>query len=412
MIDFQRKKLKNGLTVIVHEDHSTPLCAVNTLYKVGSRNEQPHMTGFAHLFEHLMFGGSVNVPDFDKVLQATGGENNAYTTADYTNYYEVVPAQNIETAFYLESDRMLSLAFTPKSLEVQRKVVFEEFHQRYLNRPYGDIGHLMRDIAYKVHPYRWPTIGLDVSHIEKATMDDVRQFFFNNYAPDNAYLAVAGNVDTEKVFALAEKWFGNIERHAVKHEIAIEPEQTERRELRVEREVPSDYLAIIWHIGNRLSHDFYVGDIATDILAYGSSSRLIQRLCVDNNICSEVNATVGGNIDPGTLMLQAVPMPGHSLEEVEELLYKQLNQLTNGDISDYELQKVKNNVYSRQLFDNVDVKNKAASLSLYEMFGDAHMINTDPMRLQNISIAEISDFVQRTCDPNKASVLYYKSKQS
>jgi predicted Zn-dependent peptidase len=270
----------------------------------------------------------------------------------------------------------------------------------------------MRDIAYKVHPYRWPTIGLDVSHIEKATMDDVRQFFFNNYAPDNAYLAVAGNVDTEKVFALAEKWFGNIERHAVKHEIAIEPEQTERRELRVEREVPSDYLAIIWHIGNRLSHDFYVGDIATDILAYGSSSRLIQRLCVDNNICSEVNATVGGNIDPGTLMLQAVPMPGHSLEEVEELLYKQLNQLTNGDISDYELQKVKNNVYSRQLFDNVDVKNKAASLSLYEMFGDAHMINTDPMRLQNISIAEISDFVQRTCDPNKASVLYYKSKQS
>ena len=410
MIEFQRKKLPNGLTVIVHEDHTTTLCAVNTLYKVGSRNEQPHLTGFAHLFEHLMFGGSVNVPDFDKVLQATGGENNAYTTPDFTNYYEVLPAQNVETAFYLESDRMLSLAFTPKSLEVQRKVVIEEFHQRYLNRPYGDIGHLMRAMSYKVHPYRWPTIGLDVKHIEKATMDDVRQFFFNNYAPDNAILVVAGDVEADKIFALAEKWFGDIDRKAVHLPVPAEPEQTDRREVRVERQVPSDYLAIQWHIGNRLSNDFYVGDIATDILSFGASSRLEQSLCIDNNICSEVNAIVGSTIDPGLLTFQAVAMPGHSLEEIEQLIYNQINMLVNGDISDYELQKVKNNVFAHHLTDNVGVKNKAVNLAVSEMLGDVNMVNTDAERLQNVTREQIAEFMSRVCDPQKASVLYYKSK--
>jgi predicted Zn-dependent peptidase len=300
MIQYNRFVLENGLRVLVHEDNSTPLAVVNIMYDAGARDENPEQTGFAHFFEHLMFGGSVNIPDYDEPLQKAGGENNAYTTNDLTNYYCQLPAQNIETAFWLESDRMLSLAFSKKSLEVQRKVVSEEFKEHYINKPYGDVWHKLRELAYKVHPYRWMTIGKELSHIENAKLDDVKQFFFKHYRPVNAILVVTGNVKTDDIKKLAEKWFGSIpagEKYV--RNLPEEPVQTEPRELTVHADVPLDALYKTWHIEGRLDKGYYVTEMITDILSGGGSSRLFQALVKEKQLFSQIDCHHFGSIDKG-----------------------------------------------------------------------------------------------------------------
>ena len=285
MISFERFTLSNGLTVIVHPDHSTPMAVVNIMYNVGSRDENPEKTGFAHLFEHLMFGGSVNISNYDEPLQMAGGENNAYTTNDLTNYYLQIPVQNLETGFWLESDRMLSLAFGEKSLDVQRKVVCEEFKEHYINKPYGDVWHKLRTLAYTTHPYRWMTIGKDLKHVEDARLQDVKDFFFRHYTPCNAILAVAGPVTTEEVRSLAEKWFGPIPS-GTKYERSLpaEPRQTEDRVLEVTSAVPLDALYKTWHMGSRLEDSYYAADLVTEIMGGGGSSRLFQGLVKKNKL--------------------------------------------------------------------------------------------------------------------------------
>ena len=293
MIQFEKFLLSNGLRVLVHRDTSTPMAVLNVLYDAGARDENPEQTGFAHLFEHLMFGGSINIPNYDGPLQVAGGENNAYTTNDLTNYYIQIPAENLETAFWLESDRMLSLAFTDKSLEVQRKVVSEEFKEHYLNKPYGDVWHKMRELTYKVHPYRWMTIGKELSHIENAKLDDVKNFFFKHYRPVNAILVVAGNVTVEKVKELAEKWFGDIPSgEKYNRNLPQEPPQLAACSLQLTADVPLDALYKCWHMYPRLDQRYYIADLITEVLSGGGSSRFFQALVKEKNYSVLLNAII------------------------------------------------------------------------------------------------------------------------
>ena len=410
MIDIERYRLANGLTVITHVDRSTPMAAVNLLYKVGARNENPDKTGFAHLFEHLMFGGSRNIPSYDTPLQNVGGENNAFTTNDITDYYLTLPADNLETAFWLESDRMLELAFSQESLDVQKKVVTEEFKQRYFNQPYGDIPLLARPLAYKVHPYRWPTIGSDISHIEKAELDDVRRFFFAHYAPDNAILVVAGNVDADRVNPLADKWFGPISRQsAPRLPIPAEPEQTERRELHVERSVPADYIHMQFHMGGRLDREYYVCDTLTDILADGASSRLTQRLIKDRRLFSDVNAFISGDDDPGLLSLTGTLMPGVGFAQAEQALLDEALLIADKGITAREFEKIKIRNEASMVYAEMSYANKANNLAYFEHLSEAEAINREVEIYNSIGIDEVRQASERIFRPANASVLYYHS---
>ncbi len=363
MIEVNRHKLDNGLTLLHHFDDTTQMVAVNVLYNVGSRDEDPEKTGFAHLFEHLMFGGSVNIPDFDEPLQEAGGENNAWTSEDITNYYEVVPKANIETALWLESDRMLSLDFSQKSLDIQKSVVCEEFKQRLLNQPYGDIALLIRPLAYNKHPYSWPTIGKNLKHIEDATLDDVKEFFFKHYAPNNAILAVAGNISFEECKQLVDKWFGPIPyREVKKRELPQESVQNEARFLEVHRNVPMDAITKAYHMCARTDEDYHCCDILSDILSNGRSARLTQRLIMEKRLFSEVNAYISGSIDPGLFYVTGKPAPGVSLEEADEALKQELKELCNELVSEYELKKLVNKFESTDVFSNIYYLNKATNL--------------------------------------------------
>ena len=319
MVHFEKFQLDNGLRVIVHEDASTPMAVLNVLYDVGAKDENPEQTGFAHLFEHLMFGGSVNIEDFESPLQIAGGENNAFTTNDFTNYYVQLPAENIETAFWLESDRMLSLAFSEKSLEVQRKVVCEEYKEHYINKPYGDVWFKMRELAYKEHPYRWMTIGKELSHIENAKLSDVKNFFFKHYCPINAVLVVAGNIKTAQVKELAEKWFGDIpsgekyERHLPK-----EPKQTEARKLEVKADVPLDVLVKAYHMASRTEDGYYFAELITEVLGSGNSSRLYQSLVKEKKLFSSIDCHHTGSSDAGLLVIEGRLIKGVGIKEADE----------------------------------------------------------------------------------------------
>lgn len=409
MIEFQRHVLKNGLKVIAHRDTSSHLAVVNMLYKVGSRNEDPNHTGLAHLLEHLMFEGSEHIADFDGPLQAAGGDNNAFTDEDITNYYITLPAQNIETAFWLESDRMRSLSLTDESISVQKGVVIEEFNQRCNNVPYGDVAHLARSLAYKVHPYTWPTIGKDVSHIADVPNEVIKDFYNRHYAPDNAILAVAGNVDPQRVFALAEKWFGDIDKKSTIAPIAQEPIQTENRILDVTRDVPSDMLKMIYHMDGRSSHEFYVMDIATDILSDGVSSRLISRLTKKQPVMSEVDCGVSGYKDPGLVSVTGTMLPGMSLEDGEKIVKEELERLANDGATDYELQKVKNRTEATRVLGEIMLTVKARELAFMESMGDANLINTEFDIYDTISNAEIKEAVGRLMVNSPVSVMYYRA---
>ena len=412
MIEINRKTLANGLRIVHSEDKNTQMVALNVLYNVGARDEHPDHTGFAHLFEHLMFGGSVNIPDYDTHVQNAGGENNAWTNNDITNYYITLPRQNVETGFWLESDRMLSLDFNERSLEVQRHVVVEEFKQRNLNQPYGDVGHLVRSLVYKEHPYQWPTIGKEPAHIENATLDEVKDFFFRFYAPNNAILAVTGNISFEDTVALAEKWFGPIPRRDVKpRNLPIEPQQTEERRLTVERNVPVDALHLVFHKCDRLHPDYYVFDMLSDLLSAGRSSRLIQHLVVERQVFGSVDAYISGSIDAGMFYVVGKLAPGITLEEAEAAVWQELEAMKTEDIAEEELEKVKNRYESEQIFSNINYLNVATNLAFFELIGRAEDINHEVEKYRAVTADRIKEVAKRTFVRENCSVLYYKAKK-
>lgn len=411
MIHFEEFKLSNGLRFIVNTDKTTPFVAINTIYNVGSKNENPNKTGFAHLFEHLMFGGSKHIPSFDTPLQKVGGDNNAYTTTDLTNYYITLPANNIETGFWLESDRMLELAFSTKSLETQRNVVCEEFKQRYLNSPYGDLLLLARPLAYKVHPYQWPTIGKELSHIENATMQDVKDFFFSHYAPNNAIVTISGNVTIDEVKKLAEKWYGDIPRRTIQNNtIPQEPEQTERRTLTVERDVPATCIYKQFHMCSQTDKDFYATDLISDILSNGKSARLQQNLEEKQKLFSDISAHISGEIDPGTFVIKGNLNPSISIEEAENAINNELQKIIEGDVIEYELQKVKNRYESITVFGEYNVLAKARLLAYYANLGDVNLANTRLQYYENVTLDDIQRVAKKIFKPTNESTIYYMSK--
>ncbi|HLS96167.1 putative Zn-dependent peptidase [Sphingobacterium allocomposti] len=413
MIEFQRFTLDNGLRVLVHEDHNTAMACVNILYDVGARDESPDKTGFAHLFEHLMFGGSVNVPNYDAPLQEVGGENNAFTSNDITNYYITLPSANLETAFWLESDRMLGLAFSEQSLDVQRSVVSEEFKQRYLNQPYGDVWLRLRPLAYKVHPYRWATIGKELKHIEEATMTDVRAFFDKYYIPNNAILVVAGDVQSEEVKRLANKWFGDIPaRNKTVRDIPQEPKQTEARREEVHADVPVDSIYIAFHGPDRLSPDYAAMDLMSDILSRGNSSRLYRALVKDQPLFSEVNAYVTGSIDSNLFVVEGKPLSHVPMQQAEELLWNQLNLLKQQPVKSFELEKVKNKIESTMVFAELSILDKAMNLAFYEVLGDARLYNDEVNKYLAVTGEDIQRLANDIFVSGNSSTLVYYAKEN
>ena len=403
--------LNNGLRLVHHQDTSTQMVALNIVYDVGARDEHPQHTGFAHLFEHLMFGGSAHIPDYDTPLQQAGGENNAWTNNDITNYYLTVPRANVETAFWLESDRMLELAFSEQSLEVQRGVVMEEFKQRCLNQPYGDVGHLLRPLAYKVHPYQWPTIGKELSHIADATLDEVRRFFFRFYAPDNAVLAVTGNISWDDTVRLTEKWFAPIPRRDVPvRNLPQEPRQTAERRLTVERNVPVDALFMAWHMCARGEPDYYAFDILSDILSNGRSSRLNRRLVQEQKLFSSIDAYISGSRDAGLLQLSGKPAAGVSLQQAEDAVWRELEELCRVPVGEAELEKVKNKFESTQIFGNINYLNVATNLAWYELTGKAEDMDLEVGNYRAVTPEQLQAVATDAFRRENTSVLYYKRK--
>ena len=410
MIQYEEFELSNGLRFIINIDKTTPFVAVNTLYNVGSKDESPERTGFAHLFEHLMFGGSKHIPSFDTPLQKVGGENNAYTTTDITNYYITVPRQNLETAFWLESDRMLELDFSQKTLDVQKNVVCEEFKQHYLNRPYGDMTLLIRPLAYKVHPYQYATIGKDLSHIEQASLKDVKEFFYSHYAPNNAIIAISGNVSIRTIKQLAKKWFGPIPRRNIKtRNLTQEPLQTEKRILTVERDVPAPSILKVFHMCGQLEKDFYTTDLISDILSNGNSSRLYQKLVQEQQMFSDINAYISGEIDPGLFIISGNLNPSVSMETAEKAIIYELQKIREGFVFDYELQKVKNKFESSTIFNEIDVLSKARALSYYANLGDTNLANTRLQHYSEVSIVDVKRVSDTLFAETNDSTIYYLS---
>ncbi len=410
MILFEKFTLENGLRVLVHEDDSTPMAVVNVLYDVGAKDENPEKTGFAHLFEHLMFGGSINIPVYDEPLQVAGGENNAYTTNDLTNYYCQLPAENIETAFWLESDRMLSLAFGKKSLEVQRKVVCEEFKEHYINKPYGDVWHKLRNMVYTTHPYKWMTIGASLKHVEDATLADVKAFFKKHYNPSNAILTVAGNIQVAKVKELAEKWFGSIPAgEKYNRSLPVEPKQTAPRTLEVKADVPLDALYKCWHIYPRVDDRYYTADLITDILSGGASSRLFQTLVKEQQLFSNIECYHMGSTDAGLLVIEGKLIKGIDIKKAEQAINEELKKLQATGVTVLELEKVKNKTESALAFEDMSVMNRASSIAMYELLGDADLMNKELEKYRAVTAEDILEQTRIIFDENNCSTMYYMS---
>lgn len=410
MIHINRHILSNGLRIVHNEDNSTQMVALNILYDVGARDEDPEHTGFAHLFEHLMFGGSVHIPDYDTPVQNAGGENNAWTNNDITNYYITLPYQNVETGFWLESDRMLSLDFSPQSLEIQRQVVIEEFKQRNLNQPYGDASHLLREMAYQNHPYRWPTIGKEISHIAQATLEEVKDFFYRFYAPNNAILTVTGHISFEETIRLAEKWFGPIPARPIrKRELPSDPPQTAIRRKSVERKVPVDAIYMAFHMCNRHHPAYYAFDMITDILSNGRSSRFIQSLVQEQKLFTALDAYIAGSLDEGLLHITGKPALGVTLEEAEKAIWTELEKMKTQPVAEEELEKVKNRYESEQIFSNINYLNVATNLAYFELLGKAEMINEEVEKYRAVTAEQIQETARKTFIPENCNILYYRA---
>jgi len=405
--------LENGLRVMVLPDKTNPMAVVNIMYNVGSRDENPDRTGFAHLFEHLMFGGSVNISDYDEPLQRVGGENNAFTNPDITNYYIQIPKENLETAFWLESDRMLSLAFGQKSLDVQKGVVIEEFKQRYLNQPYGDAMHHLRDLAYKEHPYKWPTIGLNIEHIENVEIEDVKAFFFKFYRPNNAILVVGGNVDETEVKNLAEKWFGPIPKgdQAVKN-LPVEPIQRSGRRKEVEATVPMSAIYKAYHMSGRMDEEFYVANILADVLGHGKSSRLVNKLVKEDRIFHNINAYVTGSTDPGLLIIEGKINEGISIEEAETRLMQEIRELQRSGLSEVELQKVKNQSETALAGADVELLHRALNLAYFTLLGNPDGFEQELDKISSVRKSDLEATFKKLISPERENTLIYKSLSS
>lgn len=413
MIDYQEFTLNNGLRVLVHQDISLPMATVNILYNVGSRDENENKTGFAHLFEHLMFGGSAHIPSYDEPLQQVGGENNAFTSSDITNYYISLPSENLETAFWLESDRMLSLSFDPRVLEVQRKVVIEEYKQNYLNQPYGDASIKLKDLAYKVHPYRWPTIGRNIQHIEEASMEDVKNFFYRFYRPNNAILVVAGNVMLDDVKLLAEKWFGPIPAGEVYiRNLPTEPVQNEERKLEVVADVPVDAIYKAYHIPGRLDTRYYTADLLSDLLGRSKSSRLYTELVKKQHLFSSISAYVTGTIDPGLLTIHGKLNPGVSLEKADQAIEAVVQSTIQGAVNEDELQKVKNQAESSIIFSEMELLNRSMNLAYATLLGNPDLVNQESEMIQAVTVQDVQKLAGEVLHKNNASTLYYISRHN
>jgi len=408
MINYEQFKLDNGLQVLVHEDHTTSLAVVNILYNVGSRDEDEDKTGFAHLFEHLMFGGSANIPSYDAPLQKVGGENNAFTSPDITNYYLTLPAANLETAFWLESDRMKSLSFDPKVLEVQRKVVIEEFKQRYLDQPFGDAWLKLRPLAYHSHPYKWATIGKDISHIEEASMADVKEFFDRFYHPGNAIMVVAGDVSVTQVKSLCNKWFADISAGPKnQRNLPIEPFQEEERLIEVTAKVPVDAFYQVYHMSPRFGKTYHQADLVSDILGRGKSSRLYQQLVKEKKLFSSISAYVTGSLDPGLLVIQGHLSEGISCRKGHQAVSDLIDEFLSVGVTTGELEKVKNQTESSLIFSEIALLNRAMDLAVAAVAGDPDYVNREPQIIQNITEGEVMDMAQNVLRRENSSTLYY-----
>ncbi|PTQ96963.1 putative Zn-dependent peptidase [Mucilaginibacter yixingensis] len=413
MVRFNRFTLANGLRVIVHEDATTPMAVLNILYDVGARDEDPSQTGFAHLFEHLMFGGSVNIPTYDEPLQRVGGENNAFTSNDITNYYIALPAENLETAFWLESDRMLSLAFSEKSLEVQRNVVMEEFKQRYLNQPYGDVWLKLRPLVYKQHPYRWATIGEKLEHIADAQIDAVKAFFKKHYNPQNAIMVVGGNVKTEDVKQLTEKWFGPIPTGEKYHRnLPLEPAQTDERRETVSGKVPLNSLYIAFQADERLADTYHTTDLLSDILGRGQSSRLYRNLIKEQQLFSDISAYTTGSMDKAMFVVEGKPLEGVTIEQAESAIWQELNKLKEAGVPDNELAKVKNKTESTMIFSEMALLDKAMNLAYFELLGDADLLNKETDQYLKVTSDEVKTQANNLFRKENSSTLVYLAERS
>ncbi|MBQ6571476.1 MAG: insulinase family protein [Alistipes sp.] len=411
MITYDKRQLGNGLTVIVNRDRASRMAAVNILYKVGARNESAHRTGLAHLFEHLMFRGTHEVPDFDTPVQMACGDNNAFTNNDYTDFYITLPVGNIETALWLESDRMTGLDLSQEAIEVEKRVVIEEFRQRYLNQPYGDQNMLLRDMVYKSHPYRWATIGLTPEHIEKASVEEIRDFYRRFYHPSNAILSISADIEPERVFELAEKWFAPIEdRPYAIPSIEPEPEQQQARRLEVERDVPATTITIAFQMGDRLSRDFFLGDMTSDLLAGGDSARLYERLIKRKRLFASTNAYISGDVDRGMFVFTGQLLPSTTEAEAEAAIWEEIDDMKAGNITEYEMEKVKNKFEANTLFGELNVMNKAMNLGYYEMIGDLGLINREVEIYRSLQATDVADFSKRTFRTENSSTLIYRAK--
>ncbi len=411
MIEFEKFTLENGLRVIVHQDRSTPIVAFNLLYDVGAKDEDEERTGFAHLFEHLMFSGSVNIKNFDRPLQEAGGVNNAFTSNDITNYYSSLPVENLETAFWLDSDRMLSLAFSEKGLEVQKSVVIEEFKQRYLNQQYGDVWLLLRPLAYKSHPYKWATIGKEIGHIQDASMEEVKHFFNKHYGPQNAVLCIAGDVSEAQVKEMSEKYFGTIpKREKYNRSLQAEPQQLEYRELTVERDVPANAIYKAYHMCDRMHPDFYVVDLISDLLSNGKSSRLYKSLVKDKGIFTEIGAYVMGSHENGLFVVTGKISQGVDVRKADATLELELRKMVEANIDENELQKVKNKLESTKLFSEMSALNKAMNLCFFELLGDANLVNKEMEKYGNVNPEQIRRVAKELLRKDNCSTLFYLSK--
>lgn len=413
MIKYEQTQLSNGLTVIANRDTASRMAAVNILYKVGARDENPNRTGLAHLFEHLMFRGTHLIPDFDTPVQMACGENNAFTNNDYTDFYITLPCDNIETALWLESDRMTGLNLSAEACEIEKRVVIEEFRQRYLNQPYGDVNMLLREMVYTTHPYRWATIGISPDHIAEASIEEIHNFYHRFYHPSNAILSISGDIAAERVFEMAEKWFGGIKPNLDFRPAALptEPKQTTARRLEVERDVPATTIVIAFHMGNRLSKDFYLGDITSDLLAGGDSARLYEHLIKGKSLFASVNAYISGDVDEGMFVFTGQLLPSTSEQDAESALWEEIRQLQSGEISDYELEKVKNKFEANTLFGELNVMNKAMNLGYYSMIGDLPLINREIAIYRSLTKEQIADFSRHTFTQENSSTLIYRAKR-
>lgn len=411
MIAFERFTLANGLRVLFHKEPSTPMAVVNVLYDVGARDENPKQTGFAHLFEHLMFGGSVHIPDFDAPLQAAGGQSNAFTSNDITNYYDVLPAQNLDTALWLESDRMLSLAFTPKSLEVQRQVVIEEFKQRYLNQPYGDAWLHLRPLAYQKHPYRWATIGKNIKHIADATMDDVRAFFKKHYHPGNAILCIVGNFELEQIKEKVQHYFGEIPTQVkTERQLPGEPIQKRFRQKVISSKVPADSFYYAFQMGKRLDQDYYLADLLSDHLGNEKTGLLFTELQRNKRLVSEVTAYITGSIHNGLFVITGKINPKRSLGELDDALWPLLEKYKTKQMSKSALKELILKLRTAKAFQDQGLLSRAMSLSFFELLGSAALINEESARFEHITTSELQNYAQQLFDKNRCSLLQIQAQ--